>query len=103
VNDRAAGPCTALWSHPSVTSSPRIRIPGIGTVIVFNRTDCCTDRLSDFDVSAWDGSTWQPIGGITGPAQPRNVFQTSVSSRFIRVQLRGSNYLSLADVQVYVP
>ena len=75
----------------------------IGTVIVFNRTDCCSERLSDFDVSAWDGTTWQPIGGITGPAQPRNDFQTNVISRFVRVQLRGTNYLSLAEVQVYVP
>jgi hypothetical protein len=74
----------------------------IGTVIVFSQTDCCSDRLSDFDVSAWDGRTWQPIDGITGLAQMRNVFLTSVVSRFIRVQLRGTNYLSLAEIQVYV-
>ena len=75
----------------------------IGTVIVFNRTDGASERLSDFDVLVWDGATWQPIGGITGPAQSRNVFQTSAVSRFVRVQLRGTNYLSLAEVQVYIP
>lgn len=115
-----AGPWRAIdgntdgnWSNNSVThtnleASPwwqvDLGVPhNIGTVIVSNRTDCCSDRLSDFDVSAWDGSTWQPIGNIMGPAQPRNVFLTSVFSRFIRVQLRGTNYLSLAEVQVYVP
>jgi hypothetical protein len=76
----------------------------IGTVVVANRTDCCSDRLSDFDVLvSSDGAYWQPIGGITGPAATQSVFQTNATGRFVRVQLRGTNYLSLADVQVYVP
>lgn len=101
------------WWHSSVThtlfeASPWWQVDlgvtrAIGTVVVFNRTDCCTERLSDFDVSVGDGTSWQWIGGITGQAQQRNVFQTSANGRFVRVQLRGSNYLSLADVQVYIP
>jgi F5/8 type C domain len=78
----------------------------IGTVLVNNRTDCCSDRLADFDVLvSADGTTWRAIGGITGPApaQPQNVFLTSANGRFVRVQLRGTNYLSLAEVQVFVP
>ena len=76
----------------------------IGTVLVYNRTDCCSDRLSDFDVLvSSDGASWQPIGGITGPAPTPSAFATSTTGRFVRVQLRGTNYLHLAEVQVYVP
>jgi hypothetical protein len=76
----------------------------IGTVLVSNRTDCCSDRLSDFDVLVSnDGAAWQWIGGITGPAPTTSAFQTSTTGRFVRVQLRGTNYLSLAEVQVFVP
>ena len=48
------------------------------------------------------GTNWWWIGGITGQAQTRNVFQTHQPGRFVRVQLRGTNYLSLAEVQVYI-
>lgn len=76
----------------------------IGTVLLYNRTDCCSDRLSDFDVQVSnDGSSWTPIGGITGPAPSPVGFPTNTTGRFVRVQLRGTNYLSLAEVQVYVP
>jgi hypothetical protein len=116
-----AGPWRAIdgntdgnWWNGSVThtgfqASPWWQVDlgvshAIGTVIVSNRTDCCSDRLSDFDVTvSGDGTSWQWIGGITGQAQPRTVFQTSAAGRFVRVQLRGTNYLSLAEVQVYVP
>lgn len=101
------------WSssvtHTNFQASPwwqvDLGVPhAIGTVIVSNRTDCCTERLSDFDVMvSGDGSSWQTIGGITGQAQARNVFVTSANGRFVRVQLRGTNYLSLAEVQVYIP
>ncbi|HMG52599.1 MAG TPA: discoidin domain-containing protein [Kofleriaceae bacterium] len=75
----------------------------IGAVVVYNRTDCCSERLSNFDVLAFDGTSWQPIGGITGPAPTRNEFRTNVNARIIRVQLRGTDYLSLAEVQVFPP
>jgi len=101
------------WSNGSVThtnfeASPWWQVDlgtvqNIGAVVVYNRTDCCTDRLSDFDVTGFDGTNWVPIGSITGPAATRNEFRTSVSARIIRVQLRGSNYLSLAEVQVFPP
>jgi hypothetical protein len=74
----------------------------IGTVIVYNRTDCCSERLSDFDVWVGDGTNWTRIGGIIGQAPPRTVFTTTTPGRLVKVQLRGTEYLSLAEVQVYV-
>jgi hypothetical protein len=76
----------------------------IGTVLVYNRTDCCSDRLSDFDVLvSSDGASWTPIGGITGAAPNPSGFGGSGTGQFVRVRLRGTNYLHLAEVQVYVP
>jgi len=93
---------TLLEAHPWWQVDLGVSHP-IGTVIVFNRTDCCSERLSNFDVMvSGDGSNWQWIGGITGQAQPRNVFLTNAPGRFVKVQLRGTDYLSLAEVEVYV-
>jgi len=82
-------------------------VMGIGSVVLYNRTDCCSDRLSNFDIylsnNGTDWATQQPAAGLTGPAQPRTEFLMQASGRFVRVQLRGTNYLSLAEVQVYVP
>jgi hypothetical protein len=87
----------------------------IASVAIWNRTDCCGDRLNDYwvfisstpfsasdtpatlqsRVGTWSGhqtaepspSTTIPIGGVPG--------------RYVRVQLAGSNYLSLAEVQIF--
>jgi hypothetical protein len=76
----------------------------LGEVVVFNRTDCCSDRLSDFDILVSDdGVTWQVAAGLTGPALARTSFTMRTAGRFVRVQLRGANYLSLAEVQVFAP
>ncbi len=96
-------------THSDLQASPWWQVDlgvlhAIGTVIVNNRTDCCSDRLADFDVSvSADALSWRVIGGITGPAPAQNIFTTSATGRFVRVQLRGTNYLSLAEVQVFVP
>jgi len=78
----------------------------LGSVVLFNRTDCCSDRLSDFDI--WlsnNGIDWgvQPAAGTTGPMVNPTAFSVNAPGRFVRVQLRGTNYLSLAEVQVFVP
>jgi hypothetical protein len=81
-------------------------IKNIGSVVVFNRTDCCTDRLSDFDIFVSpDGATWQWAQGWTGALQGPSVQlnMSATSGRFVAVQLRGTNYLSLAEVQVFAP
>jgi F5/8 type C domain len=96
-------------SHTNFEASPWWQVDlgtvqSIGGVVVFNRTDCCTDRLSDFDIFiSTDGANWQQAAGVTGPVLTRSEYIMRVSARFVRVQLRGSNYLSLAEVQVFAP
>jgi hypothetical protein len=36
-------------------------------------------------------------------ALARTPFTVGIAGRFVRVQLRGANYLSLAEVQVFAP
>ena len=85
----------------------------IGTVRVWNRTDCCTDRLSDFHLlvsddpfTSTDLATTQAQPGVLDFAFPGTAgvfedFLVGASGRFVRVQLAGTNVLSLAEVEVF--
>lgn len=74
----------------------------ISKVVLFNRTDCCSDRLSNFKVLVSDdGSSWQAFS-YTGTAPQQLEFPMARTGRFVKVQLEGSNVpLSLAEVKVY--
>ena len=88
---------------------------------LWNRTDCCADRLSNFYVIVSDsdmlGNTLDQLQALASAATP-NVYMQYISSlngedmlnvplnnmdgRYIRVQLTGSEHsLTLAEVQVY--
>ncbi|HYL36121.1 MAG TPA: SBBP repeat-containing protein, partial [Bryobacteraceae bacterium] len=86
----------------------------VTSIVVWNRTDCCGDRLSDYWVFVSD----TPFGPTDTPAtllsragtwsshqtvkpNPGTTVSTGAQGRYVRVQLSGSNYLSLAEVQVY--
>ena len=80
----------------------------IPSVIINNRTDCCSDRLSNFtvyvsatpfgsDPDTQAGVTKVVYGGTVGAVA---TIATNATGRFIRVQLNGTNYLSLAEVRV---
>ncbi len=87
----------------------------IGSIVIWNRTDCCPDRLSDYWVFVSDTPfaasdtpvtlqkrprTWS--SHQTGAPQPSTrIAVSNVTGRYIRVQLSGTNYLSLAEVQVF--
>ena len=95
-------------THTASSSQPwwEVQLSGLSTIetiVIYNRTDCCRDRLSNYTVSILNGAgeivfsrvfaeTPNPInsidiGGVVGSA--------------VRVQLNGSgNPLSLAEVQV---
>ena len=74
-------------------------------VVLFNRVDCCMDRLSNFDVILTDqshhvlGTYYEAHGGREIMAFLMHSILTGVYH--VRVQLRGKNYLSLAEVDVY--
>jgi hypothetical protein len=99
----------AWWQVDLLTSSP------IGSITIWNRTDCCPSRLSDYWVFLSDtpfSSTDTP-GMLQKRAGIWKSHQTSVPNpsttiridgakgRYIRVQLTGTDYLSLAEVQVF--
>jgi RHS repeat-associated protein len=73
----------------------------IGTINVWNRTDCCESRLTNFNVVILDQNQ-NVVASYNTPGQggsPSSI-STNVSGRYVRVQLVGTDYLSLAEVQV---
>ena len=85
----------------------------ISQIALWNRTDAATDRLSDVSVFVSDvpfvsqllDETINQPGvrriQIAGEAGEQSLLDINRTGRFIRVQLEGSNYLSLAEVQVF--
>jgi cytochrome c peroxidase len=75
----------------------------ISRVTLWNRTDCCSSRLSNYHVDGLDANgnviVTQNISGVAGDKTDINLTAEGVYS--VRVQLNGSNYLSLAEVQVF--
>ncbi|GAA1706384.1 hypothetical protein GCM10009680_53910 [Streptomyces yatensis] len=85
----------------------------LSSIVVWNRTDCCADRLSDAWVLASDRpitatnadearkqpgvSSWH-IDTLDGPSTR---IALKRSARYLRVQLQGTGYLSLAEVQAF--
>jgi hypothetical protein len=86
----------------------------ISSIAVWNRTDCCSSRLNDYWVFVSD----TPFGPTDTPANlqfragtwsshqtaipnPSIIIASGAQGRYVRVQLTGANYLSLAEVQVF--
>jgi hypothetical protein len=84
-------------------------------VEVFNRTDYGPERLSDFYVlvsdtpfASGDLTTTLNQAGVsayhvTGPAGSPTSVAINRTGRNVRVQLAGTNYLSLTEVRVFGP
>lgn len=106
------GNVNGAWSGSSVTHTANVaqawwhvdleQQENIGEVIIWNRTDCCSERLSNYVVELLNDA------GDVVSAIP--VSSTSVKTivdfegtlgRFVQVRLKGSNYLSLAEVEVF--
>ena len=84
------------------------RMHKIETIIVWNRTDCCTFRLSNSDVQvlADDGVAIidsKTIGDSTNIASFTFNYSSSgsVEGRYVKVKTNTINYLALAEVEVY--
>ncbi len=87
----------------------------IHSVVIWNRTDCCRTRLDDFWVFISEApfgeheiptylqnrpGTWRMH--VTDVPNPSMTIPTDdFKGRYVRVQLSGGNYLSLAEVQVF--
>jgi F5/8 type C domain len=87
----------------------------IGSIVIWNRTDCCGTRLNDYWVFVSDtpfSATDTPatlLGRVgtfsshqtTALNPSANIITTGAQGRYVRVQLTNPNYLSLAAVQVF--
>jgi hypothetical protein len=86
----------------------------VSSVVIWNRTDCCGTRLGDYWVFVSDtpflatdtAATLQSRAGTfashqTTAPNPSTVIAAGAQGRYVRVQLTGADYLSLAEVQVF--
>ncbi len=85
----------------------------LSTINIFNRTDCCQDRLEKFHVfvsdvpfnsTDVDDTINQP--GVSdfyfsGTAQEVTEINLNRQGRYVRIQLTKKNYLHLAEVQIF--
>ncbi len=99
----------AWWQVDLGASQP------IASLVIWNRTDCCPERLNDFWVfvsntpyEATDtpatlkrrAQTWSTHQTAT-PSPSTKITTSGARGRYLRVQLNGRNYLSLAEVEVF--
>ncbi|MFO0751567.1 MAG: discoidin domain-containing protein, partial [Myxococcota bacterium] len=100
------------WSACSVSSTNQDdraywQVDLLGTydlkrIAIYNRTDCCSDRLQDFEVkTSLDGTSWSTMLNIPGEVGPLYQSDLGGTARFVRVELHRKNYLSLAEVEVF--
>ena len=84
----------------------------MASLTLWNRTDCCGDRLSNFYVLVSDNPfVSTDLNTTLSQAGVSSYYFASVGTsaslavnrmgRYVRVQLAGTNYLSLAEVQVW--
>lgn len=79
-------------------------VTDIGEVVIYNRTDCCGDRLADFDVRlSNDGVNYSTAATFGGVPPSRVALSIAASGRYVQIRLRGTNHLSLAEVEVRPP
>lgn len=76
----------------------------IGRIEIYNRTDCCKERLKDFRVAILNQNQeeiWSNPHIDSGDSQLIRIDVPGVNGRFVKIQLNGTNYLHLAEVKVF--
>ena len=116
------GNTDGTWPHNSVTHTNKEATPwwqvdlgavhSIAEIKIWNRTDCCGERLSNFYVfisstpfTSTDPNTTlinQTVSSfpLAGPAGTPTTIPIGKPGRFVRIQLMGTDHLSLAEVEV---
>ena len=116
------GNTSGNWDHNSATHTGfehqpwwQVDIGGveqIGSIVIWNLTSCCSERLSNFYVlvsdnpfSSTDLTTTINQTGVSsyyvaGPVGTLMDIGVNRSGRYVRVQLAGDNYLHMAEVEV---
>ncbi len=94
-------------THTGYEAQPWWRIDlkqpfAISEIRLWNRTDTATGRLSDFDVTVFDENE-QPVWTsyqLSAPAPMVALNTGSVTGQYVMVQLRGSERLTIAEVEI---
>ena len=116
------GNTSGNWALNSVTHTEQVQnawwqvdlgaVFSIAQIRIWNRTDCCAERLSNFYVlvsstpfaaNDLNSTLSQPgVSAFPAPSQAGTptVLTIGKPGRFVRVQLVGTDYLSLAEVEV---
>ncbi|MBP0905813.1 carbohydrate-binding protein [Mariniflexile gromovii] len=108
------GNTSGVWSESSVTHTASDANAwwevdlgatySIGEIKIFNRTDCCKDRLTNFTVYVLNSGGGEEFSqSYTSYPNPSITLNgNGASGRVVRVQLDNTNnHLSLAEVEVY--
>ena len=117
------GDTSGIWNNNSVThtsteDNPYLDIDlgeshTLDSIIIWNRTDCCSDRLANFYVflsdtpfssnapttTAGQAGVWSQLTAT--PPTPKVIFAPTSTGRYLRVQIDGSGILSLAEVHAF--
>jgi len=126
VSSRAVdGNTDGNWANGSVTSTAsgtgtnnwwEVDLQGItniSSITLWNRTDCCWDRLSNFSIltSAIPFASTALLTTLNDPnvsstyvtnrPYPSQNYSINRSARYVRIQLSGADELALAEVQVF--
>jgi hypothetical protein len=106
-------------THTSLDTNPWWQVDlgasvPIGSIAIWNRTDCCIDRLNDYWIFVSNtpfspadtpatlksrAGTWSSHQ-TEAPHPSTKITTAGARGRYVRVQLSGTNHLSLAEVQV---
>ncbi len=74
-------------------------------VEVWNREDCCQDRVANFDIrGSTDGVNWVTLTTELGQAIRPSIYQVSGTARYVRVERRASLRdapLNMGEVEVF--
>ncbi len=76
----------------------------ISSVRIFNRGDCCSGRLSNFDIKIYNsrgGNVVRTVGVSGSPSSGGTSYNVNATGRVVRVQLRGNNFLHIGKVEVF--
>ena len=89
----------------------------LNSVVLWNRTDCCSDRLKNYYIFVSDApfgptdtpgtlrdraGTWSHYESAS-PCPSRRIKVGDIRGRYVRIQLVDEGFLSLAEVQVFGP
>jgi hypothetical protein len=78
----------------------------VNKVKIWNRTDCCSERLSNFKVLAWNANefAWKDVSALwtdsTAGVPFFDVPINMVKTQYVMIAKMDENYLSLAEVEV---